>query len=130
MDRQRLLLLLLPFASLFLILLVPVFVIRNPPSVRGRVPVLRLHHRKDLATCDGRWMFVQLLDDGTTKINEKQIRLEDLASLVQNFMEDKAERLIYVVPSPGIPYSRFIFLWQLKTRPFRAGMKALLRAPK
>jgi hypothetical protein len=72
------------------------------------VPLLRLHHRKDQMTCDGRWEFVQLLDDGTTKINEEHIRQEDLALQVRNIMESRAERAIFVVPSPGIPYSRFL----------------------
>jgi hypothetical protein len=48
------------------------------------------------------------LDDGTTKINEERIRDEDLAWLVSDIMESRAERVIYVVPSPGIPYSRFV----------------------
>ena len=42
------------------------------------------------------------------KINEEQIREEDLALRVSNIMESRAERVIYVVPSPGIPYSRFV----------------------
>jgi biopolymer transport protein ExbD len=73
-----------------------------------KIPLLTLHHHKDQLTCDGRWEFVQLLDDGTTKINEEQIREKDLALLVRNIMESRAERVIYVVPSPGIPYSRFV----------------------
>ena len=48
------------------------------------------------------------MGDGTTKINEEQIREEDLSSMVNNIMESRAERVIYVVPSPEIPYSRFV----------------------
>ncbi len=72
------------------------------------MPLLRLHHHKDQLSCDGRWEFVQLLGDGTTKINEEQIREGDLASMVNNIMESRAERVIYVVPYPEIPYSRFM----------------------
>jgi hypothetical protein len=74
----------------------------------NKILLLRLHHHKDQFTCDGRWEFVQLLADGTTKINEEQVREEDLALLVNSIMESRAERVVYVVPSPGIPYSRFV----------------------
>jgi biopolymer transport protein ExbD len=101
-------LLALPLGSLFLILLVSVFAIQRPASVGVRMPLLRLKPPRPELICDGRWVFVHLLDDGTTKINEKQIRQEELALLVQSIMESRAERVIYVVPSPGIPYSRFL----------------------
>ena len=72
------------------------------------MPLLRLKPPRPELICDGRWVFVHLLDNGTTKINEKQIRQEELALLVQSIMESRAERVIYVVPSPGIQYSRFL----------------------
>jgi biopolymer transport protein ExbD len=95
-------------ATLFVLLTLCIFAVQSTPSTGIKIPILRLHHHKDQLTCDGRWEFVQLLDDGTTKINEEQIREEDLASLVNNIMESRAERLIYMVPSPAIPYSRFV----------------------
>ena len=72
------------------------------------MPLLRLHHQKDQTTCDGRWEFVQLLNNGTTKINGEQVRDEELASLVNGIMKSRAERVIYVVPSPEISYSHFV----------------------
>jgi biopolymer transport protein ExbD len=95
-------------AALFILLTLCVLGVQVPPSTGIKIPLLSLHHHKDRFTCDGRWEFVQLLDDGTTKINEEQIRDEDLALLVSSIMESRAERVIYVVPSPEIPYSRFV----------------------
>ena len=109
MDLSRLRLLLAPALASLLLLLTPcIFSVQSPPSMGIKIPLLKLHHHNDQMTCDGRWEFVQLLDDGTTKINEEQIREEDLAPLVSNIMESRAERVVYVVPSPGIPYSRFV----------------------
>ena len=108
-DLFRLRSLLAPsFAALFGLLMLCIFTVQAPPSTGIKIPLLRLSHHKDQLTCDGRWEFVQLLDDGKTKINEEEIREEDLASLVSKIMESRAERVIYVVPSPGIPYSRFV----------------------
>lgn len=109
MDISRLRSQLAPsLAALFVLLTLCIFAVQSPPSTGFKFPLLRLHHHKDQISCDGQWEFVQLLDDGTTKINEKRIREEDLPSLVNNIMESRAERVIYVVPSPGIPYSRFV----------------------
>lgn len=109
MDLSRLKSLLAPaLAALFILLTLRIFSVQSSPSVGIEIPLLALHHHKDQLTCDGRWEFVQLLDDGTTKINEEQIREKDLSLLVRNIMESRAERVIYVVPSPGIPYSRFV----------------------
>jgi biopolymer transport protein ExbD len=108
-DLLRLRSLLAPsLAALFILLMLCVFAVQSPHSSGIKIPLLTLNHDKDRLTCDGRWEFVQLLDDGTTKINEEQIRDEDLGLLVSNIMESRAERVIYVVPSPGIPYSRFV----------------------
>jgi hypothetical protein len=109
MDLLRLRsLLAAPLAAQFILLTLCIFSVQSPPSTGIKIPVLKLRHHSDHLTCDGRWEFVQLLDDGTTKINERKIPEEDLASLVGNIMASRAERVIYVVPSPGIPYSRFV----------------------
>jgi len=108
-DLLRFRLLLAPaLAGLFLLLTLCLFSAKSTPSEGIKIPLLRLHHHTEQFSCDGRWEFVQLLDDGTTKINEEQVREEDLALLVGKIMESRAERVIYVVPSSGIPYSRFV----------------------
>lgn len=108
MDLSRFRLLLAPaFAALFMLLSLCIFLVQSPPSMGFRVPLLRLRHQVH-PTCDGDWEFVELLDDGTTRINGNQIRQENLALHVSNNMATKAERLIYVVPSSGIPYSRLL----------------------
>jgi hypothetical protein len=97
-----------PVTALFSLLTLCGFAVQSPPSVGIEIPLLRLRHHNDQITCDGRWEFVQLLDDGRTKINGEEISERDLPSLVGRIMESRAERLIFVVPSSGIPYSRFV----------------------
>jgi hypothetical protein len=98
----------LPLASLFLILLVCAFAIQRPASVGVRVALLRLRQPDQNFTCDGRWVFVELLDDGTTEVNLKAVPPQDLSAIVGKMMETRAERAVYLVPSPGISYARFI----------------------
>jgi biopolymer transport protein ExbD len=97
-----------PMTALFALLTLCVLAVQASPSVGIEIPVLGLRHHGDQISCDGRWEFVQLLDDGRTKINEKEIPERDLPSLVGNIMKSRAERVIYLVPSSGIPYSRLV----------------------
>jgi biopolymer transport protein ExbD len=110
MDLFRLKSLLAPlFIALFGLLTVCNLAVQAPlPSTGIKIPLLRLSHHEDQLSCDGRWVFVELLNDGKTKINEEEIHDEDLAPLVSKIMESRAERVIYVVPYPEIPYSRFV----------------------
>jgi len=56
------------------------------------------------------------LDDGRTKINADAVREDNLASIIGKTMKWRADRLVYVVPSSGIPYSRLVdTLSRLKT---------------
>lgn len=97
-----------PFAALFALLALCVIVVQSPPSTGFKIPLLRLDHHRDQISCDGRWEFIQLLDDGRTKINDDEIAKEQLAARVSNIMASRAERVVYVVPSSGIPYSRLV----------------------
>jgi hypothetical protein len=94
-------------ASLFILLALCIFPALSSPSVGIPIPLLRLHPQ-DQVICDGREIYLQLLDDGTTRINEKQIEEAQLASVIGEIMKPRFERVIYIVPSDGIPYSRFV----------------------
>jgi biopolymer transport protein ExbD len=105
-----------PLVALFALLTLCVIVVQTPPSTGFKVPLPRLHHHRDQSSCDGRWEFIQLLDDGRTKINDDEITKGELAPLISNIMASRAERVVYVVPSSGIPYSRLVeTLSSLKT---------------
>jgi len=107
LDRFRTLLA-LPLASVFLILLVCVFAIPRRHSVGVRMPLLRLKSPGKELTCDGRWVFVELLKDGTAEVNSEPVPNEDLPAMVGGLMQSHAERVVFLVPSPDIPYSRFV----------------------
>ncbi|HEX7730890.1 MAG TPA: hypothetical protein VF392_17800 [Terracidiphilus sp.] len=96
------------FIALLIVLTISVAVVQSPPSTGIKVPLLRLQPRNDQISCDGRWEFIQLLDDGRTKINADFVREEDLPSSIKKIMETRAERVVYVVPSSGIPYYRLV----------------------
>ena len=97
-----------PMAALFAVLTLCVIEFESRPSTGIKFPLLNLRHHTDQISCDGRWVFIQLLDDGKTKINSDEIPEGDLALQVGNIMKSRVERVDYVVPSSGIPYSRFM----------------------
>jgi biopolymer transport protein ExbD len=107
LERFRTLLA-LPLASLFLILLACVFALQRPVSIGVRMPLLRLRPHSPDISCDGRWVFVELLDDGTTEVNSEPVPPQGLSAMVGKLMESHAERVVYLVPSPGISYARFV----------------------
>lgn len=108
MELARLRSLLAPtLASLFILLTLCILPVQSSPPTGISIALLKLHPQ-DQVSCDGRWEYLYLLDDGTTRINEKQIREEELASLVGEIMEPRFERAIYVVPSDGILYTRLV----------------------
>jgi biopolymer transport protein ExbD len=107
LERFRTLLA-LPLASLFLILLVCVFAMRRPASLGVRMPLVRLKSPGQEPTCDGRWVFVELLTDGTAKVNSELVPKQDLSAKVGGLMQSRAERVVFLVPSPDIPYSQFV----------------------
>jgi biopolymer transport protein ExbD len=97
-------------ASLFLLLTLSVFLVQSPPATGIGILLPRLHHRAPRGICDGQWdwVFVRLLEDGKTTIYGREINDKDLPLLVSKIYETRAERIIFVVPYPGIPYSRFV----------------------
>ncbi|MDQ1388580.1 MAG: hypothetical protein QOF56_2034 [Acidobacteriaceae bacterium] len=98
----------LPLASLFLILLGCVFAIQRPASMGVRMPLLRLRQPRQDISCDGRWVFVELLEDGKAKVNSEPAPTENLSAIVGQLMESRAERVVYLVPSRGISFYRFV----------------------
>lgn len=107
LERFRTLLA-LPMASLFLILLVCVFALQRPASMGVRMPLLKLRSPRPDTSCDGRWVFVELLDDDATEVNLEPVPPQELSAMVGKLMESRVERVVYLVPSPGISYARFV----------------------
>ena len=99
LERFRTLLA-LPLASLFLILLVCASAIQQPPSMGVRMPLLRLRPPRQDISCDGRWVFVELLDDGKIEVNLEPVPPQDVSTLVGKLMESHAERVVFLIPSP------------------------------
>lgn len=72
------------------------------------MPLLRLRQPRQDISCDGRWVFVELLEDGKAKVNSEPATTENLSAIVGQSMESRAERVVYLVPSRGISFSRFV----------------------
>jgi biopolymer transport protein ExbD len=108
MDLNRLrILLAAPTACLFLILILCVFAAQPVPTGIA-IPVVRLRPNRVQFSCDGRFVFIQLLADGKTKINGTKIHPKDLAPRVGAMMESRVERVAYLVPDSGISNARFV----------------------
>ena len=99
MDLNRLRsILAAPMAALFLILVLCIFAVRRPPSVGVRIPMVRIHRTyQNEFSCDGRFKFLRLTKDGITWINEAEIPVNQVRHRVAALMEDRAERVVYVV---------------------------------
>ena len=110
MDLNRLrMMLAAPMASLFMVLILCLFAVRTPgPSVGIRIPVIRLRTAPTQFTCDGRFVFVQLLADGSTRINTDDIAPDQLAPKIAEIMQYRAERVVYLIAAPEVPYRRFV----------------------
>jgi biopolymer transport protein ExbD len=108
MDLNRLRsLLAAPVAALFLILVLCVFGVQRPPSVGFRIPMIRIHHNPQEISCDGRFEFLRLTRDGRTWINEAEIPVEQLRQKVAALMEDRAERVVFVIVDSDLSYGQF-----------------------
>ncbi len=109
MESDRLLALLTaPFASLFLVLSLSAFVAQTPVSEGIRIPVIRLHHDAQEPTdCDGRSEFVRLTADGKTWINSGEVPENRLTVTIANLMENRAERVAYLVADSDLSYGKF-----------------------
>jgi hypothetical protein len=98
----------LPLASLFLILLGCILATQRPVPMGVRMPLLRLRQSRQDISCDGRWVFVELLEHGKAKVNSEPAPTENLSAIVGQLMESRAERVVYLVPSRGISFSWFV----------------------
>jgi biopolymer transport protein ExbD len=98
-----------PFVAMLLILTVWVMAAPRAEPVGVYFPILRLAPTTPPYSCDGRFVFVQLLANGETRINGRLIPQDnDLGPLVRTIMAPRAERVVYVVPDSQIQYGRFV----------------------
>jgi biopolymer transport protein ExbD len=95
-------------ASLFLILVLCAIGAHRPASVGFRIPIILIHHHPQEPTdCEGRAVFLRLTKDGRTWINDTELPESQLASEVAEVMENRAERVVYVVVDSELPYGQF-----------------------
>ena len=72
-----------------------------------RIPMIRIHHNPQEISCDGRFEFLRLTKDGRTWINEAEIPVEQLRQRIATLMEDRAERVVYVIVDSDLSYGQF-----------------------
>ena len=109
MDLNRLYALIAAqLASLFLVLVLCTFEVRRPVSVGFRIPMLRIHRTaQDEFSCDDRSVFLRITRDGKTWINATEIPADQVRSTVATLMENRAERVVYVVVDSELSYGEF-----------------------
>ena len=107
LSRLRILLA-APTTCLFLILTLCVLAAQKPASTGVWMSVVRLRPNRVQFSCDGRFVFIQLLADGKTKINGTEIHSGDLTPRIGEMMESRVERVVYLVPEDAISYARFV----------------------
>ncbi|MGA2809204.1 MAG: hypothetical protein ABSE87_13815 [Terracidiphilus sp.] len=109
MDLNRLYALIAAqLASLFLVLVLCTFEVRRPGSVGFRIPMLRIHRTaQNEFDCEGRFEFLRLTRDGKTWVNSTEIPASQVRPTVATLMENRAERVVYVVGDSELPYGQF-----------------------
>jgi len=70
--------------------------------------MVRIHRTyQNEFSCDGRFEFIRLTKDGKTWINEAEIPVNQVRQRVAALMEDRAERVVYVVVDSELSYGQF-----------------------
>jgi biopolymer transport protein ExbD len=114
MDLNRLrLLVAAPMASLFLVLSLCAFVLQQPRSVGIRIPMIRIHHKPmEMTDCGGNSVFLRMTKDGKTWMNSEELPADQLRQTVAKVMENRAERVVFVVVDSELTYSQFTGFWE------------------
>jgi len=80
----------------------------KPISVGMRIPVVRIHRDPNRGfSCDNRAVFLRLTRDGRTWINETEIPAGQFVPAVAEIMENRAERVAYIVVDSDLSYGQF-----------------------
>jgi biopolymer transport protein ExbD len=110
MDLNRLrALLAAPLAALFLILVLCIFGVQKPPSVGIRIPMVRFPDQPRNDCSDpNRIVFLRLAQDGTVWLNATAIPTDRLTTTIATVMENRSDRILYVVADPQVSYGQFV----------------------
>lgn len=116
-----------PLAALFLILVLCVFAVQTPPSVGMHVPLpkVRTVPHNECESAD-RWIVVQLHKDGSTWINENQVRADELGSELTEIYENRRYKFIYMFSDPDVPFGQFANFYNIvlsSTKDLRIGLR-------
>jgi biopolymer transport protein ExbD len=97
-----------PMASLLLVLSLCAFVVERSGSVGMRVPMIRIPDKsKNDCSDPNRSVFLQLSQNGSYWINLTEIPSDRLTATVAYVMENRSERILYVVADPQVCYGQF-----------------------
>ncbi len=93
----------LPFAALFLILLLIVVAERQQSAVGVTVSLMNVRYRvHEYTDCGGTSEFARLTKDGKSWINSEEIPINRISSELNKIMENRAERVVYIVIDPEV----------------------------
>lgn len=110
MDSDRLRTVLSPtLASLFVILLLCVFIVRRPIPAEGlRIPLYPLHPESKVSgVCNARAIVLWLTKDGRMWINNFEARPDELRPKLAEIFENRAVKKAYVVAHSDVSYGQF-----------------------
>lgn len=96
------------FASIFLVLTMCALIVRSPSSTGYYVPMAQIHHDPNEPTdCGGRSEFIRLTNDGRSWINDAEVPAERIGAAVAQVMDDRAEKVVYIVVDSNLSYGQF-----------------------
>lgn len=116
-----------PMASLFLVLSLCAFVMHRPVSVGMYVPMARVR-TVPFDDCQGvdRSIVVLLHKDGSTWLNETQMRPDGLRSELAEIYDNRKYKLIYMFSDPDVSFGEFANFYNnvaSSTRDLRIGLR-------
>ncbi len=97
-----------PMAAVFLMLALMHFTFIKPDSRGEKISLLKRKTTPLNEICDGRVEVLQIKSDGSTWINSEQFSDDQAIKQFQHLMENRAERVAYVVIEPGVSVQRAI----------------------
>jgi len=74
--------------------------------------MIRIHHNPmEMTDCGGNSVFLRLTKDGKTWMNSEELSMDLLRQTVAKVMENRAERVVFVVVDSELTYGQFTGFW-------------------
>jgi len=87
------------------------FGVRRPDTTGIQISMIRVPDQpKNDCSDPNRIVYLRLAQDGVVWLNSTEIPLDRLTTIVKEVMENRGDRILYVVADPHVSYGQFVGL--------------------